>query len=197
MPEPYRWTKFSHLEVPSTLDPLPKAIIEKWVKPLYFGLHKPHLEEFFERNRVLITDDLICTLLEYCDWRPRTAAAYLCAIADRVSFLDQIGRLMLRSDFCFVGSAYCIALAEFNTSESRDFLKQYLDYYLIKPELWFNQDCAMGAIAYTDKINRTNNIENYLDLWREFVKDKPSWNLESSILVFEKNMARLHQLKQA
>ena len=190
------WTKFAHLEVPSTFDPLPYEIVEKWVKPLYFGLNKPHVENFVRQHKSLITDDLIIQLLERYDWRPRKTAAYLCALTGRISFLDQMGRLLLRSDVCCAGSTYCMALAEFNTSESIYFLTQYLDYYLTKTDLWFDQNCAMGAVAYLDKINSTRILDNYHDPWTEFVKNKPHWNQEMDFPEFEKAMELLQRLKR-
>ena len=143
----------------------------------------------------LVTDELISQLLANFDWRPRTAAAYLAALTQRQSFTAQIGRLLVRSDVCYAGSAYCVALAEFNSSESIRFLDDYLSYYLTRHDLWFDQGDAIGALAYLDRLNGTKNVERHMVAWNEFVKTKATWSLAGSIAHFEESMKALHESK--
>jgi hypothetical protein len=188
---------FASLQVPVNSQPLPTDIRETWVRPLYFGLRQPHLKEFVDGHVRLVNDELISQLLASFDWRPRTAAAYLAALSDRQSFTTQIGRLLVRSDVCFAGSAYCVALAEFNSQESVGFLEEYLTYYLTRHDLWFDQGDAMGALAYLDRLNGTDRLTRHMDAWRKFVQNKANWSLAGSAARFEENMASLHELKLA
>jgi hypothetical protein len=186
---------FSGLQVPVNNQMLPVDIRETWVLPLYFGLRKPQVKEFVAGHLPLLSDELISQLLASFNWRPRTAAAYLAALSDRQAFTTQIGRLLLRSDVCFAGSAYCIALADFNSQESVGFLDEYLSYYLTRHDLWFDQGDAMGALAYLDRLNGTVNVARHMGAWSKFVENKTNWSLAGSIARFEESMTILHDLK--
>ena len=89
---------FSGLSVPVTDGHLPEDVRETWVRPLYFGLDKPHVKQFVKECLQLADDALISRLLANFDWRPRTAAAYLVALLGREAFTTQLGHLLLRSD---------------------------------------------------------------------------------------------------
>ena len=185
---------FAELQVPNSDQILPLAVRETWVRPLYFGLRKPDVAAFVAAQIHLVSDELISQLLENFDWRPRTAAAYLAALTGRRTFTSQIGRLLLRSDVCFAGAAYCVALAEFNSTESIDFLDRYLSYYLTRGDLLFDQGDAMGALSYLDRLNGTNLLSKHLDAWSKFIVDKDSWTLASSVARFDETMTKLHEL---
>jgi hypothetical protein len=187
---------FSGLVVPTSNELLPKDLRDKWVRPLYFGLQKPQVRDLIEQRLHLVDDEVLARLFACFDWRPRTAAAYLAALVDRTTFTTQIGRLLLRSDVCYAGSAYCMALAEFNTTEATAFLNEYLAYYLSRPDLWFDQAAAMGALSYLDRVNGTTMVSDHLQAWEEFVSDKPTWSLSSSTDHFDELMQGLHALKR-
>jgi hypothetical protein len=186
---------FAELQVPISDQMLPLAVRETWVRPLYFGLRKPDVGAFVAGHIHLVSDELISQLLENFDWRPRTVAAYLAALTGRSAFTSQIGRLLLRSDVCFAGSAYCVALAEFNSAESIDFLNRYLSYYLTRYDLWFDQGDAMGALSYLDRLNGTDLLSGHLDAWSKFIANKDSWTLASCVVRFDETMTILHELK--
>jgi Family of unknown function (DUF6000) len=187
---------FSGLHVPLTEVPLSAELREVWVLPLYFGLQRPHLKQFIADHLHLADDDVVSQLLAHFDWRPRTAAAYLAALSDRKVFTTQLGRLLLRSDVCFAGSAYCLALAEFNSAEATSFLDKYLSYYLTRNDLWFDQADAMAALAYLDRVNGTDLQSRHLAAWERFVENKSQWNLADSVARFEVSMETLHRLKK-
>lgn len=186
---------YAELSVPTTDAPLPVDVRETWVKPLYFGLQKPHVRPFVASHLHLVDDDLVSQLLTSFDWRPRTAAAYLAALSGRKAFTTRLGRLLLRSDVCFAGTAYCLALAEFNSPESVAFIDEYLSYYLTRKDLWFDQAAAMGAITYLDRVNGTDVRARHLAAWSGFIEDKRNWSLASSVALFEQDMATLRALK--
>lgn len=186
---------FADLQVPVSDALLPIDIRETWVKPLYWGFQEPEAKVFVARHIHLVTDELVSQLLANVDWRPRSAAAYLVALTQRQSFTAQIGRLLLRSDVCYAGSAYCMALAELNSCESIQFLEDYLAYYLTRHDLWFDQGDAMGALAYLDRLNGSQNVERHQAAWNAFVQNKDNWSLSSSISHFEERMKLLHEVK--
>ncbi|HEY0557070.1 MAG TPA: DUF6000 family protein [Thermoanaerobaculia bacterium] len=185
---------FSDLEVPVIYGPPPAEIIETWVRPLYFGLRQPQVEAFLATHLPRVGDELIHQLLSHFDWRPRSCGAYLAALTHRTAFADHLGRLLVRSDVCFAGKAYALALAALDEPAGNAYLEEYLDYYLQRIDLWFDQGEVMAALAYLDKKNGTDRLSRYLPLWHAFVADKKSWELGKSIAFFEENMDRLHAL---
>jgi Family of unknown function (DUF6000) len=186
---------FVILHVPVSNGDLSREMIDQWVIPLYFGLDKPQALEFVSNSLPKVTDSIVSELLANFNWRPRTAAAHIVALTGRTAFADQIGNLLLRSDVCFAGRAYCIALAELNLKSSVDFLNKYLSYYLTRQDLWFDQGDAIGAIAYLDLINGTNDLKQHLPAWDHFVREKTNWNITSAVTSFADRMTELRELK--
>lgn len=191
---------FSTLEVPSAPDVLSEEECEKWVVPFYrrsfrseAGVIDP-LKAIYHQ----ITPNIVERLLTEFDWRPRLTGAFFAALK-RFTFLeDHIGRLLLRSDLCFAGTYYCVALAEFNTPQGLTYLKKYLEYYLTRPDLDYDQSDAMGALAYLDTVNHTKQFDSLLPLWNNYV-DAKSWkpNLQEGVISFSEEMAVLHKFRAA
>ncbi|WP_338846296.1 DUF6000 family protein [Massilia sp. W12] len=188
---------FASLVVPTDFEPLPAEIRESWVKPLYFGLGKSSAQELIKNNLHLATPALISRLLQQFDWRSRTCGTLLAILTEQSQFLDQIGKLLLRSDVCYAGSTYCLALAEFNEPQSVEYLEKYLAYYLKQKDLWFDQGQAISALMYLDAINSTKNSDKYRSDWSAFIENKPNWNLEAEFSRFGERIEQVHSLKQA
>lgn len=71
----------------------------------------PHAELFARHlidDSATITDAELDALLGY-EWRSRLTAAWLIGVGRRATFRERIGDLLLASEFCFSGSAYCFA----------------------------------------------------------------------------------------
>lgn len=79
--------------------------------------------------------------------------------------IEIIGTHFLKSEVCCVGHIYSLVLASYNDERTIQYLTDYLDYYLQKPELDFDQENALECIAYLDKENKTNNLNKYIDNW--------------------------------
>ena len=182
---------FNEIEVPVNSDPLSAEIRDKWVRPLYFGLRHKGATEFIVEHLSEANFDLVETLLCHFDWRSRATGGYLAALLNLKQSEEHIGRLLLRSDVCYAGFGYCVAIATFNTPAGVNFLNQYLDYYLKRPELFFDQNHAMAALKYLDEINGTENLTLHKANWNDFVIGKQNWDLEKSIQGFREYMALL------
>jgi hypothetical protein len=108
---------FENLEVPTPAVPMDAGARERWVKPFYMAM-PDNLSSVEAALRPLlpeVTSDLITTLLVEFNWRPRTVGAFFVALDRRSDFEDLVGRLLLRSDVCYAGQSYCLALARLNT----------------------------------------------------------------------------------
>lgn len=190
---------FSNISVPSLDQPLSKAHIEKWVIPFYRYRIRSDSDEFAVALRPIfheIDDDLITMLLSEFNWRPHIVAAYFAAITNRGTHQEHIGKLLLRCDVCNAGRGYCLALAQFNTVTSLKYLTDYLDYYLLQPELYFDQGFAMAAVAYMDSQNKTNYVARFMPAWSSFTEDKKNWSLDCSIELFSNQMRAINSIAQ-
>jgi len=112
----------------------------------------------------------------------RQTGAFFSAICDKKEFTEIIGTHLLKSEVCYAGMEYAKTLASFNTEEAISYLEKYLNYYLLKKDLEFDQKPVMIALKYLDEINGTNKIENHLDNWEYFISDKR----ESQLAMIEK-----------
>ena len=106
---------------------------------------------------------------------------------------DVIGRHLIKSEVCYAGVGYCLALAIFATDKSKDYTKTYLDYYLDRKDLYFDQSSAFCALEYLDK----ESVTNLIPKWNSFISDKPYWNLNKSRKHFIDSMSSLEKIRQA
>jgi hypothetical protein len=176
-------TPFGDLETPRNEHHLTKELIEEWITPFYIN----SLEQLdakavaaFDHAAMKINQPIVAKLLGDSNWRSRIVGALFAATMGYKEFEQIIGRSLLKSESCFAGSGYCVALTTFGTDDSRNFLITYLDYYLGRKDLWFNQADAYCALEYLDKEASAQRLEK----WIEFVSDKPNWNLDRSRMIF-------------
>jgi uncharacterized protein DUF6000 len=189
---------FSQLPIPRNPEELRIEFLEKWVIPFYMtsfsdSAFLKHLKPIAQE----LSEEVVAHLLGDFNWRTRIVGAWFSAIKQYVEFEQVIGNLLLRSDVCYAGGGYCIALASFNTKASTEFLCMYLDYYLSRPDLYFDQGDAMGALAYLDTVNQTQNLERFISSWEKFVADKSNWDLTRSIESFAKQMVEVLRIQSA
>ncbi|NEA64540.1 DUF6000 family protein [Streptomyces sp. SID12488] len=110
-------------------------------------------------------------------WRERGTAAWLIAVAGRTEFRERLGELLLASAGPFAGQDYCVALATFGTSADADLLVAYLDRYLPRLDLYYDQTAALGALLLLDAKLRTDNAARFLvpgGLWQQWIDGPPS-----------------------
>jgi hypothetical protein len=110
-------------------------------------------------------------------WRERKTAAWLIAVAGRTEFRERLGELLLASEGPYAGQAYCVALATFGTSADADPLVAYLDRYLPRPDLYYDQPAAVGALLLLDAKLGADHAARFLapnGLWQQWVDGPPS-----------------------
>nr|WP_234327164.1 DUF6000 family protein [Streptomyces sp. NRRL WC-3742] len=116
------------------------------------------------------------TILLEGGWRERKTAAWLIAVGRRTEFRDRLGELLLASEVCFAGSAYCVALATFGTPADADLLAAYLDRCLRRPDLYYDQTAAIGALLHLDTKLGANRADRFLapgSLWHQWIDGPP------------------------
>ncbi|MEU5032588.1 DUF6000 family protein [Streptomyces rubiginosohelvolus] len=123
----------------------------------------------------LITADEIATLLEG-SWRERRTAAWLVSVSRRTEFRERLGELLLASEVCCTGVAYCVALTTFGTERDADLLAAYLDRYLCRPDLAYDQTVVMGALQFISLNLGSDQADRFLGpggLWQQWLHDAP------------------------
>ncbi|MFE9560093.1 DUF6000 family protein [Streptomyces sp. NPDC006487] len=71
------------------------------------------------------------------------------------------------------GTAYCVALAKFGTAADADLLAAYLDRYLLRPELDYDQPTVLGTLLYLDGVLGSDSASRFIapggpwDRWLE------------------------------
>lgn len=128
--------------------------------------------------------DAELTILLEGSWRERRTAAWLAAVSRRDQFRERLGALLLESEVCCAGEAYCVALASFGTARDADLLATYLDRYLRRPDLAYDQPAAMGALAYTESVlhgDRASRLLQEGGLWPRWFRDAPHMHGDNGI----------------
>ncbi|MEU1471024.1 DUF6000 family protein [Streptomyces sp. NPDC005761] len=123
----------------------------------------------------VITASEIATLLAG-GWRERRTAAWLVAVSRRTEFRERLGELLLASEVCCAGPAYCVALASFGTPRDADLLVAYLDHYLRRPDLAYDQPVGMGALLFVDLNLKGERAARFLApgaLWQQWLQGAP------------------------
>ncbi|MFJ3670523.1 DUF6000 family protein [Streptomyces sp. NPDC090106] len=144
------------------------------------GDHARFLRDLREDADV-VTADEIGTLLEG-GWRERRTATWLVAVSRRTAFRERIGELLLASEVCCVGLAYCMTLAGFGTARDADLLAAYLERYLRRPDLAHDQSVAMGALLVVDEKLPGDRAAAFLEpggLWPRWLRDAPHMRLDT------------------
>lgn len=188
---------FDKLESYSSDSPIDQAFINKWGIPFYMlGIHKT--DEFISNYAEVKTEvslEITKRLLGDFNWRTRIVGAYFSAIESYVELEDIIGTHLLKSEVCYAGGGYCLALASFNTENGLEYLKKYLDYYLTRKDLHFDQFEALSALNWMDKQNGTKVMDGYLPKFREWHSNQHGSNTELNFSAFDKQIKSLDRIK--
>ncbi|RZU34727.1 hypothetical protein EV284_4327 [Streptomyces sp. BK022] len=115
-------------------------------------------------------------------WRERKTAAWLIAVAGRSEFRESLGELLLASEGPYTGQAYCVALTTFGTSADAAPLAAYLDRYLQRPDLYYDQTAALGALLLLDAKLGADHAGRFLTpngLWQQWIDGPPSKDREA------------------
>lgn len=192
---------FSHLVVPPSDESLSPEFCDQWVSPFYLdflGLHffKPEFEADLGRVYAAIDQKIIEALLSEFNWRPRIVGGHFAALKNICCVEHWVGTLLLRSDVCFAADGYCVALARFNSESSRQYFADYLDYYLTRKDLEFDQGTVIGALGYLDHLNGRNDLDRFKPKLQEFIgsKSELGWTVDQATARFSKRMERVFEL---
>jgi hypothetical protein len=124
-----------------------------------------------------VTSTELDVLLEDGGWRERKTAAWFIAVSGRTRFRDKVGALLCASEGPYAGEAYCLALTRLGTEADAAHLVAYLDRYLLRPDLNYDQPHALGALLCLDEALGTGHTTRFLGpegLWWQFCDARPA-----------------------
>lgn len=174
--------------------------IKKWVVPVYLGGLSGEEETLLAYKSLVpqLTHEILLKMLGELGWRQRIAGAYFAAISKHQAVEDVIGTHLLKSEVCYAGRGYCLALASFETITAQKYLIQYLEYYLSRSDLDFDQSSALGALAFLDPLlgsSYFSKLRPAYDVWQE---QRPHRRKAEDVIEhFRKDMARITALRRA
>lgn len=136
------------------------------------NIHDRSWVDYLIQHKEDITEDITLALLGDFNWRTRTVGTYLSALKGYRHQIDIIGTHLLKSEVCYAGDLYAVILAYYNQPETIAYLNRYLEYYLQKPELYFDQEAVLETIAYLDTVNNTDNLSGHLNQWNTLLEKR-------------------------
>lgn len=188
---------FEEIESYKNKEEISQGFAEKWVKPYYLGLYRKDEEWINDLVKVYpeISDEVILKNLGCFDWRIRSTGAFFAGIKDKKEYIDIIGTHLIKSEVCFAGRTYSKILALFNDKKGNQYLEIYLEYYLKKTDLYFDQRNVIEALKYLDVINETDKTSKYLDDWKNYVRDKENLDEEIDIEGLREEIVLIEKIK--
>jgi len=177
-----------------------QPFIKKWVVPVYLkGLSGE--EETLMAYKSLIpqlTHEIVLKMLGEFGWRQRIAGAYFSAITKHQDVEDVIGTHLLKSEVCYAGTGYCLALASFQTVTAQKYVMDYLGYYLQRSDLDFDQSSALGALAFLDPLLGSSYLSELRPAYDAWQEQKPHRRkAEDAIANVRENMAHISAIRRA
>ncbi|NHN27514.1 hypothetical protein FIA58_017680 [Flavobacterium jejuense] len=149
---------------------LEQEFVKKWVIPFYMTIDRYHELSWVDKIKEIkpqITPEITLQLLGDFNWRTRLVGAYFSAVKGFEEQVDSIGTHFLKSEVCCVGHIYALVLAFFNSEKAIQYLEDYLNYYLQKPGLYFDQESALQALFYLDTVNKTSKAKKHFLDWEK------------------------------
>jgi hypothetical protein len=149
--------------------------IQKWVVPYYMEIASYGNYDWVDAVKEVkaeIEMDICLSLLGDFNWRTRLVGSYFAAVKGYRGLIDIIGTHLLKSELCCVGHIYVLTLSFFNDKNCIQYLNKYLDYYLMKPTLYFDQKFIMEAVLYLDKQNQTDYFSKHIENWKALKNER-------------------------
>lgn len=166
---------FDQLPVYTNNQELSAEFLQKWAIPYYMEIGNYGDDQWVAKIREIknaITPEICLLLLGDFNWRTRLVGAYFAAVKGYKELIPVIGTHLVQSKVCCVGHIYALVLAFFNSKESIQYLFDYLDYYLTKPELYFDQYDVVQAVMYLDEQYNIASFIKYLPIWEAFMEKR-------------------------
>jgi len=149
-----------------------EGFYKKFIEPFYTVriINLPSFKIDYLNIKAEINADIVKKIIGQPNWQERIVGAFFCAIENLTEFEDIIGVHFLKSELVHQGKGFALALASFNSIKSIDYLKKYLDYYLTRKDLYYEQNYAMSALKWIDEKTKSDHTKEYEKKYSEWEK---------------------------
>ena len=115
-------------------------------------------------------------------WREALMASWWAAVWQWPQTVGQVEPLLIPSRSSFEGQAHCLALTQVRSARSRAVLMRYLDEYLPRPDLDYDQPWAMAALQLACADAAEPVAGRYLEAWQEWRSRNQRADLDELVL---------------
>ncbi len=189
---------FERLTAFNTENEFNEDFYEKFVEPFY-AVRIINLIDFksdYLKIKPEINRDVVNKIIGQKNWGERMVGAFFCAIENLTEFEDIIGIHFLKSELVHQGKGFSLALASFSSDQSILYLKTYLDYYLTRKDLFYEQNYAMSALKWIDEKNKSEHSKEFEKRYFEWEGDSLR-KFDSYYDEFIQQMLIIEELKTA
>jgi hypothetical protein len=106
-------------------------------------------------------------------WREALMASWWAAVWQWPETVDRVEPLLIPTRSSFEGQAHCLALTQVRSPRSRAVLMRYLDEYLPRPDLDYDQPWAMAALKLACADAAEPVPGKYLAAWQQWRSGNP------------------------
>jgi hypothetical protein len=114
-------------------------------------------------------------------WRQALMASWWAAVWQWPETVDQVEPLLLPSRYSFEGQAHCLALTRVRSPRARAVLMRYLDEYMPRPDLDYDQPWAMAALTLASTDAAEPVPGHYLEAWRQWTSGRRPAGLDELV----------------
>lgn len=189
-------TPFDNLVTYKSPDHITDSEYERYVD-LFYAVRIINLPDFTDDYREIETEVnplLVLKLLGDCNWRSMIVGAFFSAIKMYTELTDVLGVNLLKSEYVYQGRGVALSFASFQTVEAIHYLKKYLDYYLTREDLRYNQDYAACSLKWIDENKGSCYFNEYEEKYLKWSGGLPR-TFDSIYKEFEEQMIIIEDLK--
>lgn len=146
----------------------------------FFEMEEPERSAFVMtliRDAAMASDDELGALVGG-GWRLSLTGTWLCAVGRRTRLRERIAERLFAGSAGNIRMMYCFALARFGTVEDAEILAGYLERYLPRVDLRWDQAEALGALLRLDAVLETDYASRFTvpgGLWEGWWRGRRGW----------------------
>ena len=160
-----------------------QLFIARWVSPFYMRIlhghyhrgENPAFDVAVRESLPVITPEIVDQLLAG-SWREAMTGSWFAGLRGFEECQPRIAELLLASYFCYAGQGHAFAMACFANDDAVRALTRYLETYLPKLDLYYDQAWAMPALMWIDQQHESDHAAPFLEpggLWEAWSTARP------------------------
>jgi hypothetical protein len=107
------------------------------------------------------------------EWRCNIMTSWWATVWGWPDAVPGVERLLIPSGLTYAGQGHCVALAGLSTPEAGRVLARYLDTYLPRPDLVYDQGWAISALSIVDENLGSSLAAERIPMFDEWIAGRP------------------------